>query len=148
MPTAQQVYSMLGNENLWQAAAECHRALTEAQVPYSICGGVAVCLHGYQRNTVDLDLIIRKADSQQVKNVLENIGLEWDPVQAEFRSPGGVPVQFLNSGDRAGNGAEVYLPDPPRGFPHGNPGRATRFAADKTNRDQDRVRTGKRPPHS
>lgn len=58
MSTAQQVYQMLGNHNLWQVATECHRALAESQIPYSVCGAVAVCLHGYQRNTVDLDLII------------------------------------------------------------------------------------------
>jgi hypothetical protein len=86
--------------------------LTEAHVPYSVCGGVAVCLHGYQRNTVDLDLIIRKSDSQHVKKVLNEAGLEWDPLQAEFRSPGGIAVQFLFTGDRAGDGAEVYLPEP------------------------------------
>jgi hypothetical protein len=112
MPTTHQVYTMLGNENLWDTAAECHRVLTEAHVPHSVCGGVAVCLHGYQRNTVDLDLIIRKSDSQQVKTILEQAGLEWISDQAEFRSPNGIAVQFLFAGDRAGSGSEVYLPEP------------------------------------
>ena len=53
MSTTQQAYIMLGNENLWQVAMQCHRALADAQIPYSVCGGVAVCLHGYQRNTVE-----------------------------------------------------------------------------------------------
>lgn len=112
MTTAAKVYSMLGNENLWQCAAECHRMLAEAQIPHCVCGGVAVCLHGYQRNTVDLDLIIRKADSQKVKSTLENAGLVWNRDQAEFHSAAGIAVQFLYSGDRAGNLSEVYLPEP------------------------------------
>lgn len=49
MSTAQQVYTMLGNPSLWDVAARCHQLLTEARIAYSICGGVAVCLHGYQR---------------------------------------------------------------------------------------------------
>jgi len=112
MPTAEEVYSMLGNENLWQAAADCHRMLSEVEVPHSVCGGVAVCLHGYQRNTIVLDLIIRKEDSQIVRRTLEQAGLKWDQEQAEFRSLTVIPVQFLYAGDRAGNGSEVSLPDP------------------------------------
>ncbi len=112
MPTAQQVYSMLDNETLWQTATECHRLLAESGVPHALCGGVAVCLHGYQRNTVDIDLIIRKSDAGAVKAVLEQADLVWNQQQVEFRSPTGVAVQFLYSGDRAGPGAEVYLPEP------------------------------------
>ena len=112
MPTARQVYSMLGNENLWQTATACHQVLADADVPHTVCGGVAVCLHGYQRNTVDLDLIIHKEDSQRVRNALEHIGLVWDPDEAEFRSPTGVAVQFLYAGDCGGTGSEVYLPLP------------------------------------
>ncbi len=112
MSTAQQVYRMLGNENLWQVAVQCHRALEESHIPHSVCGGVAVCLYGYQRNTVDLDLIIRRADTKAVRTALENAGLLWDEQEAEFRSSGGVPVQFLYAGDRACKDAEVVLPEP------------------------------------
>lgn len=112
MSTARQAYSMLGNENLWQAAAECHRVLAKATVPHTICGGVAVCLHGYQRNTVDVDLIIRKSDASLVRAALESAGMTWNQAQVEFRSAGGIAIQLLYSGDRAGSSAEVLLPDP------------------------------------
>ena len=112
MPTTQQAYIMLGNENLWQVAMLCHRALAESQIPYSVCGGVAVCLHGYQRNTVHLDLVIRRADSNAVRAALENAGLSWHEHEAEFRSSSGIPVQFLYSGDRAGKDAEFSVPEP------------------------------------
>jgi len=75
MSTGKQTYIMLGNENLWQVAMQCHHVLAESQIPYSVCGGVAVCLHGYQRNTVDLDLIIRQTHSSAVRAALENAGL-------------------------------------------------------------------------
>ncbi|MFO0974832.1 MAG: hypothetical protein U0996_00465 [Planctomycetaceae bacterium] len=60
MPTTKEVYAMLGNENLWQAATICHQVLADAGISHSVCGGVAVCLHGYQRNTVVLDLIVQR----------------------------------------------------------------------------------------
>lgn len=112
MITAQRAYAMLGNADLWKTARKCHRVLKAAGVPHAVCGGVAVCLHGYQRNTVDVDLIIRSTDSKLVRQTLEDVGLTWNARSREFRSDDGVPVQFLIAGDRAGNGQEVKLPDP------------------------------------
>jgi len=45
MVTAQQVYRMLGSDSLWYMAAKCHSLLSAADISYSICRGVAVCLH-------------------------------------------------------------------------------------------------------
>jgi hypothetical protein len=112
MPTAQQVYAMLGNQSLWDVVQVCHAALTQSGVPYAVMGGVAVCLHGYQRNTVDLDLLIRREDQESVRQCLTDAGLKWSADRAEFVSPFGVSVQFLLAGDRAGRDSEVRLPDP------------------------------------
>ena len=49
---------MLGNESLWDVATQCHAILDRAAIPHAILGGVAVCLHGYERNTVDVDMLI------------------------------------------------------------------------------------------
>ncbi len=88
---------MLGNAPLWKTALDCHELLASAHVPHAVMGGVAVCLHGYQRNTVDLDLLVRKVDAEQIKSCLP---------------PQGIPIQFLYAGDRAGNDSEAFLPDP------------------------------------
>lgn len=112
MQTAGKVYAMLGNQNLWEAAAQCHRILADANVPHAVCGGVSVCLHGYQRNTVDLDLIIEPERATEVRQFLESAGLQWDNENKEFHTASGIPVQFLMAGDRAGNGSEVRLPVP------------------------------------
>jgi hypothetical protein len=103
---------MLANQTLWDAAVECHAALGAAGIPHAIVGGVAVCLHGYRRNTVDLDLLVRRDDQQRVRAALEAAGYEWSAERAEFRSRSGVPVQFLLSNERAGKNAEVLLPEP------------------------------------
>jgi hypothetical protein len=112
MVTAQKVYRMLGSDSLWNVAVTCHAILSAADIPYSICGGVAVCLHGYQRNTVDLDLVIRPADVAAVRAVLSDGGLVWDETQAKFRTPAGIAVQFLIAGQKAGRGSDVTIPDP------------------------------------
>ena len=93
-------------------AERCHALLSDEAIPYSICGGVAVCLHGYQRNTVDLDLVIRSSDTDAVRKTLEDGGLVWNQAQVEFRSPAGIAVQFLIAGQTAGKGSEVVIPEP------------------------------------
>ena len=86
--------------------------MTEARIPYAVAGGVAVCLHGYQRNTVDLDLLVLPGQSQVARAALEAAGLQWDAQRREFRSRAGVAVQFLFTGENAGRDSEVRLPDP------------------------------------
>src|SRR5688500_16352432 len=112
MQTAQVTYRMLANQTLWDAAVQCHATLDAAGIPHAIVGGVAVCLHGYRRNTVDLDLLVRHEDQVRIRSELEASGYSWSAEQAEFHTPSGVPVQFLLSGERAGKGAEVILPLP------------------------------------
>lgn len=103
---------MLGNETLWEAATLCHELLTEAGAPHAIAGGVAVCMHGYQRNTVDLDMLVQAGHSPAIRTTLESAGIVWNDEQREFRTPGGVAIHFLMSGERAGKDSEVRLPDP------------------------------------
>lgn len=112
MPTAQRVYTMLANETLWDTAVRCHEVLEAAKIPHAVIGGIAVCLHGYQRNTVDLDLLVRKEDSELIRTTLSAANFVWNQEKVEFTSPLGTPVQFLLAGDRAGKGSEVFFPDP------------------------------------
>lgn len=103
---------MLDKQSLWAAAMRVHEALASQSIPHALVGGVAVCLHGYQRNTVDIDWLIRGEESQSIRECMQSIGFEWDPVVKEFRNGQQAIVQFLTSGDRAGAGSEVRLPDP------------------------------------
>jgi hypothetical protein len=112
MNTAQRIYTMLGNQSLWDVAARCHDLLTEAGIAYSVCGGVAVCLHGYQRNTTDIDLIIRSDDNDDVRRVLFDSGFVGNVDRSEFLAKNGVAVQFLIAGQRAGKGTQIFLSEP------------------------------------
>lgn len=110
--SAEEAYKLLENQTLWHIAMVCHRDLDAASIPHAILGGVAVCLHGYQRNTVDIDLLIRREDSQRVKSIFHESGILWRGETAEFVHPSGIPVHLLLAGERAGKGSEVTLPDP------------------------------------
>lgn len=112
MVSAARTYQMLGNESLWQVAQQCKELLNKAEIPYGVCGGIAVCLHGYQRNTVDVDLIIQPENADQVKSLLEANGFRWDQDTNEFRTDEGFVVHFLTAGARAGRGAEVRIAPP------------------------------------
>ena len=112
MISAQKAYAMLGNESLWKVALHCDHLFENANVPHSICGGVAVCLHGYQRNTTDVDIIISRSDAERVRELLTEALYAWDETRKEFRSPGGISVQFLIAGERAGEDSEVSIPAP------------------------------------
>ena len=100
MFTAKKVFAMLENESLWDAAAQCHEILAAAKIPHAVMGGVAVCLHGYQRNTVGFDLLIRRDD--------------WDSVRMALKGHK-FAFRFLLAGDCAGTGSEVKFPDPADG---------------------------------
>ena len=112
MIATQRIYAMLGNESLWEVASHCHELFQRSNIAHSICGGVAVCLHGYQRNTTDLDLIIKQSDGASVKQLLVAEGFQREEQNKEFRSPSGIAVQFLIAGERAGKGSEVFIPEP------------------------------------
>lgn len=56
-------------------------ALNQANVPYALCGGMAVVLHGYPRLTRDIDLLIRPRELEAAKVGLGTVG---------FSIPGGL----------------------------------------------------------
>lgn len=78
---------MLGNETLWDAARRAHEVLVEAGLAHALVGGVAVCLHGYQRNTVDVDLLVRRNEAAQARAALEADRWVWNDERKELHSP-------------------------------------------------------------
>ncbi len=84
MTSAERVYKLLGNESLWTASERCHNLFEKSNIAHAICRGVAVCLHGYQRNTTDVDFIIRAEEAPQVKQLLLDNGFQWDEHKREF----------------------------------------------------------------
>ncbi len=100
---------MLENETLWELVARVHRRLAGEAIEHAIVGGVAVCLHGYQRNTVDLDLLVEPKDATAFRSALAADGLAWYPAEKEFRSAAGVPIQCVLAGEAEGPGQPTFV---------------------------------------
>jgi hypothetical protein len=110
--TARRTFQMLENESLWDAATRVNDALAARHVDYAVVGGVAVCLHGYRRNTVDLDVLIRPQDADAFRATMASAGFVWDGDAKEHRSASGVAVQVVMAGEPEGPGQEATFPNP------------------------------------
>jgi hypothetical protein len=50
------------------------QALAGASLPYAVCGGIAVTIHGATRTTKDIDLLVDRADVPRILEVLATLG--------------------------------------------------------------------------
>lgn len=50
------------------------RALQAARIPYAVCGGIAVTIHGYARTTRDIDLLILPEDLERTLDCVRSLG--------------------------------------------------------------------------
>lgn len=48
-------------------------ALASKDIPYALCGGLAMAVHGSPRSTVDIDLFIRPEDYERVERVARGL---------------------------------------------------------------------------
>ncbi|MFN9375316.1 MAG: hypothetical protein ACK6D3_25870 [Planctomycetaceae bacterium] len=105
---------MLGSAAVWQTAEQCLALFHGAGIPHAILGGVAVSLHGDQRNTIDVDLLIQREQSAAVKQLLWNAGFSGNEQRRWFVGLNGVPVLFRIAHEPAGDDRSVgvMLPDP------------------------------------
>lgn len=69
-------------------------------------------MHGYQRNTIEVDLLVRPDDSEAVSQALMAAGFGCDAVGGDFAQLDGLPVHLVMAASPAGKGSEVLLPDP------------------------------------
>lgn len=49
-------------------------ALNEEQVPYALCGGLAVGVYGFARATVDIDLLVQRSDVERILSIASRFG--------------------------------------------------------------------------
>jgi len=110
--TAKRTFEMLENQTLWETSGRVHDLLAGRGVAHAVVDGVAVCLHGYRRNTVDLAILVRPDDTAAVRSALESDGIAFYGADNEFRTPSGVAVQFVLAGESEGPGQPADFPDP------------------------------------
>ena len=93
------------------------RRLDEAAVPYAVAGGMALVAHGYDRTTVDVDVLVTAEGLETIHRVLVGLGYRpaFEGSRKQLRdTEHGVRVEFLVTGEFPGDGRPkpIAFPDP------------------------------------
>ncbi|HYM60517.1 MAG TPA: nucleotidyltransferase family protein [Thermoanaerobaculia bacterium] len=70
--------------NLYDELIAVTRAFQERGVEYAVCGGMAMAIHSIPRNTVDLDLLIRREDLEQAEEIAMQLGYTFKARPMKF----------------------------------------------------------------
>jgi hypothetical protein len=90
--------------------------LKELKIPYAVAGGMALVAHGFERVTVDVDILVDSAGLRRLHETLEGLG--YIPPFAGSKNlkdtATGVRIEFLVAGQFPGDGKPkpVAFPDP------------------------------------
>lgn len=90
--------------------------LQQLGIPYAVAGGMALVAHGYDRTTVDVDILLTPEGWAEAKRQLDGLG--YVPPFAGSKNlrdtSTGVRIEFLLSGGYPGDGKPkpVAFPDP------------------------------------
>jgi len=68
------------------------------QIPYAVCGGWALTIHGAPRATVDIDLMISPDDLDNAWRVATELGYNIEGQPLEFRE-GGIQIRRISKVD-------------------------------------------------
>ena len=60
-------------------------------MPYAVCGGIAVTIHGHVRATKDIDLVIRPEDRERALAVVASLGFDRAALPRTFGA--GTPTE-------------------------------------------------------
>ncbi len=106
----------MGTNPVHQTLHEIGRRLDALGIPYAIVGGMALVAHGYERTTVDVDILMTAEALARARQSLEGLGyLPAFPNSRAIRDTNtGVRIEFLLTGDYPGDGKPkpVSFPDP------------------------------------
>ena len=106
----------MGTSDVHRTLVRLTKRLEELQIPYAVCGGMALNAHGHQRATTDVDVVITAEGLATFKE--RSLGLGWlekFPGSRGVRDTDNkVKVDFLVTGGIPGDGVArgVTFPDP------------------------------------
>ena len=99
-----------------QALRGIARRLDELRIPYAVVGGMALVAHGYDRTTVDVDILITAEGRDAAHKSLEGLGYVAPFAGSKNLrdTQTGVQIEFLVAGQYPGDGKPkpVQFPDP------------------------------------
>ena len=106
----------MGDDPVHNSMRKIAQRLDALSIPYAIAGGMALSAHGYNRNTVDVDLLVTREDLAKIHENLEGLGY-LPPFKGSKNLRDvetGVAIEFLITGGFPGDGKPkpVAFPDP------------------------------------
>jgi hypothetical protein len=102
--------------SVYRALRNIATRLDQLNIPYAVAGGMALVGHGYERTTVDVDILVTPEGLAQIHRNLEGLG--YVPPFAGSKNlrdvDTGVRIEFLVAGQYPGDGTPkpVVFPDP------------------------------------
>ncbi len=106
----------MGDSNVHHALRKLIDLLDSANIPYAIAGAMALNQHGYQRMTVDVDVLLTREGLAALKARALGLGyVEKFPGSKGLRdTENNVAIDILIAGDYPGDGQPkpVAFPDP------------------------------------
>ena len=82
-------------------------ALNEEQVPYALCGGLAMAVHGCPRSTVDIDFLAPPNSAERILEVGARLGFTLPTANLQFKEG----VQLKRISKLRGPDEEVLMLD-------------------------------------
>ena len=79
-----------------------------AAVPYALCGGLAVAVHGHPRATIDIDLLIQEHDVDRARDAARSLGFRFEALPMTFHQ-GAVPIRRVTKVDADGEALMLDL---------------------------------------
>ncbi len=58
--------------------------LNREEIPYAVCGGIAVAIYGYSRTTKDIDILVREQDIEKISRAVKEQGFVFDAGRIPF----------------------------------------------------------------
>jgi len=93
------------------------RRLDQEKIDYALIGGMALNLHGYERMTVDVDLLLTKDGLERFHSALAGLGYvpAFAGAKKHFKdTASSVKIEIITAGEYPGDGLpkEVVFPEP------------------------------------
>jgi hypothetical protein len=70
-------------------------ALDGAELPYGLCGGLAMAVHGYPRATIDIDVLVLVDDVSRIQDAVRPLGFVLRAEPMSFRG-GDVEIRLIS----------------------------------------------------
>lgn len=105
------------NETLRRLAED----LEKNGIEFNVIGAIALNLHGYQRFTADIDLLLSKEGLEKFHETLVGLGYRpaFEGARKKFRSTErNVPIEIITAGEYPGDGRPkpICFPEPDESF--------------------------------